>query len=434
MTAMSTDGTTPTHQDRPDNPDPALEEHNASRFIWSNGLQNVGDQIIAAKTVLPWLLHAGGAPGFLIALLVPIRESGSMLPQTAITPWVLRQTSRSRVWIIGSNGQFLSGLGIGVAALLLKGLALGITVVVLLGILALFRSMCSISSKDVQGKTITKGRRGLINGRATAIGGGVGLAVGLAITFLLNEGSPPWVLAATVIASSFSWLIASFIFAAIREPDTRDEALPRKPEEKNRWWRDCVELLVEEANFRRFVIVRSLMLVTALSTAFIVTLAAESGQDITALGFFVIASGLASVVGGRISGIWSDHSSRDVMAGGALLGSVVLFALVGSAQWAPSAVNMIVFPVGFFLVNLAHTAIRVARKTYVVDMAEGDRRTRYVAAANTLMGVILLVVGALSGAIAMLGTSWALIFLATVGLVGVVFSRTLEEVSAPQSG
>lgn len=434
MTAMSTDGTTPTHQDRPDNPDPALEEHNASRFIWSNGLQNVGDQIIAAKTVLPWLLHAGGAPGFLIALLVPIRESGSMLPQTAITPWVLRQTSRSRVWIIGSNGQFLSGLGIGVAALLLKGWALGITVVVLLGILALFRSMCSISSKDVQGKTITKGRRGLINGRATAIGGGVGLAVGLAITFLLNEGSPPWVLAATVIASSFSWLIASFIFAAIREPDTRDEALPRKPEEKNRWWRDCVELLVEEANFRRFVIVRSLMLVTALSTAFIVTLAAESGQDITALGFFVIASGLASVVGGRISGIWSDHSSRDVMAGGALLGSVVLFALVGSAQWAPSAVNMIVFPVGFFLVNLAHTAIRVARKTYVVDMAEGDRRTRYVAAANTLMGVILLVVGALSGAIAMLGTSWALIFLATVGLVGVVFSRTLEEVSAPQSG
>ena len=430
MSSMSTDRTT-THRD---SPDPALEEHNASRFIWSNGLQNVGDQIIAAKTVLPWLLHAGGAPGFLIALLVPIRESGSMLPQAAITSWVLRQASRSRVWIIGSNGQFLSGLGIGIVALFLKGWALGITVVALLGILALFRSMCSISSKDVQGKTITKGRRGLINGRATAIGGGVGLAVGLAITFLLDGDSPSWVLAATVIASSFSWLIASFIFAGIREPDTRDEALAKDPGEKNRWWADCVELLIRDGNFRKFVIVRSLMLVTALSTAFIVTLAAESGQDISALGFFVIASGLASVVGGRISGIWSDRSSRDVMAGGALLGSLVLFALVASAQWAPATVNMIVFPAGFFLVNLAHTAIRVARKTYVVDMAEGDQRTRYVADANTLMGVILLLVGALSGVIAMLGTRWALIFLAVIGLVGVVFSRTLEEVSAPQSG
>jgi len=62
------------------------EDHNARRFIWSNGLQGIGDQIVAAKTVLPWLLSAAGAPGFFIALLVPIRESGSMLPQAAFTP------------------------------------------------------------------------------------------------------------------------------------------------------------------------------------------------------------------------------------------------------------------------------------------------------------------------------------------------------------
>ncbi len=29
------------------------EEANAKRFIWSNGLQNIGDQIVAPKTVLP---------------------------------------------------------------------------------------------------------------------------------------------------------------------------------------------------------------------------------------------------------------------------------------------------------------------------------------------------------------------------------------------
>src|SRR5699024_1644264 len=114
MTAMSTDGTT--HQD---NPDPALEEHNASRFIWSNGLQGVGDQIVAAKTVLPWLLQAAGAPGFFIALLVPIRESGSMLPQAAFTPWVTTQRSRKRIWVIGSLGQAVAAALIGLAALLL---------------------------------------------------------------------------------------------------------------------------------------------------------------------------------------------------------------------------------------------------------------------------------------------------------------------------
>ena len=52
------------------------EERNARRLIWANGLQNIGDQIVAAKTVLPWLLQAAGAPGFLLALLVPVREAG----------------------------------------------------------------------------------------------------------------------------------------------------------------------------------------------------------------------------------------------------------------------------------------------------------------------------------------------------------------------
>ena len=71
----------------------------------------------------------------------------------------------------------------------------------------------------------------------------------------------------------------------------------------------------------------------------------------------------------------------------------------------------------------------MARKTYIVDMAESDVRTRYVGAANTLMGVILLIVGLISGVIAMWGASAALIFLAAVGLVGVFAASRLPEVS-----
>jgi len=167
-----------------------------------------------------------------------------------------------------------------------------------------------------------------------------------------------------------------------------------------------------------------------LSTAFIVTLSQEIGHDLTGLGAFLIASGLAAVVGGRISGIWSDTSSRTVMSVGAGVGSLVLLGLVAAAHWLPNQATAWLFPVGFFLVNLAHTAVRVARKTYIVDMAEGDQRTRYVGAANTLMGVILLLVGAVSGVVAQAGSSAALVFLAAVGLVGIVAARRLKDVSA----
>lgn len=88
---------------------------------------------------------------------------------------------------------------------------------------------------------------------------------------------------------------------------------------------------------------------------------------------------------------------------------------------------MWVMPLGFFLVHLTHTAVRVARKTYIVNMAEGDERTRYVGAANTLMGVMLLGMGGVSAVISMAGPDVALLFLALVGFVGVWRARRLPE-------
>ncbi|WP_197085827.1 MFS transporter [Corynebacterium comes] len=385
----------------------------------------MGDQIVAAKTVLPWLLQAAGTPGFFIALLVPIRESGSMLPQAAFTPWVTTQRSRKRIWAIGSVGQALAAALIGVSVLLLDAVPLGIAVTLLLAVLAVFRSLCSIASKDVQGRTISKGRRGVITGRAAAVGGAIALAVGLLLEFMGTD-APTWLLSALIFASAAAWALAAVVFRSIREPvsDREPQGLQQG------WWADTWGLFTGDREFRQFVIVRSLLLVTALSTAFIVTLSQEVGYGLTGLGAFLIASGLASVLGGRISGIWSDISSRNVMSYGSLAGSVVIVAIVASAHWAPGTVNAWVFPIGFFLVNLAHTAIRVARKTYIVDMAEGDERTRYVGAANTLMGAILLLVGAVSGAVALLGPSAALLFLAAIGFVGVIAAHRLRDVSA----
>ncbi|MHA2788532.1 MFS transporter [Corynebacterium sp. S7] len=401
------------------------EEHNARRFIWANGLQGLGDQIVAPKTVLAWLFGATGVPGFFTAMLVPIRESLSMLPQAAMTPWVTTQPSRKKVWIIGSLGQFVSAALIAVVAMFLNGWALGLAVVVLLGVLSLFRSLCSIASKDVQGRTITKGRRGLITGRATALSGAIALAVGLGLSFVPGA-LPRWALVALLGGGALTWALAAIVFQGIHEPESEVDPQPVK----KGWWKDTWELFTGDKEFRRFVIVRSLMLVTALSTTFIVTLSQEIGQDITSLGIFMVASGLASLLGGRISGILSDISSKNTMALSSGAASVVIVLLVLSAQYASDAVNAWVIPLGYFLVTLAHTGVRVARKTYLLDMAEGDLRTRYTGAANTLMGVILLIVGAISGVIAQFGTQAALLFLAAIGFVGVFMAASMRDVSA----
>lgn len=398
------------------------EDANARRFIWSNGLQNIGDQIVAPKTTLPWLFSAAGVPAVLTSFLVPIRESGSMLPQAFLSPWVTSQRSRKRVWLIGSWGQFLAATLLAVSALLLDGAALGAAVLALLAVHAVFRSICSLAGKDVQGRTISKGRRGEIAGRATELAGAFTLAVGLILSFVPND-LPRWALAALLFGGALTWALAAVVFRRIDEPEAEPAA--KDGQSLAEMW----ALVKGDTDLQRFLLVRSLMLVTALSTPFIVVLAGDQGADLTGLGAFVIASGGASLVGGRISGLWSDRSSKRTMAWAAGIASTVIVALVLSARAFGPGVNAWVMPLGFFLVNLAHTAVRVSRKTYLVDMAAGDKRTMITGASNTVMGVVLLVVGAISSAVALLGPQAALLFLAVVGYAGVFGASNLKEVS-----
>ncbi len=67
---------------------------NTLRIVVAHALKNAGDQVVKASTVLTWLLTSLGAPLWTIGLLVPIRESGSMLPQAAMRPWARRQRQR----------------------------------------------------------------------------------------------------------------------------------------------------------------------------------------------------------------------------------------------------------------------------------------------------------------------------------------------------
>ena len=50
----------------------------------SQTITKLADELSSAKTVLPWVLSSVGAPQSLVGFLVPVRESGSLLPQLVI--------------------------------------------------------------------------------------------------------------------------------------------------------------------------------------------------------------------------------------------------------------------------------------------------------------------------------------------------------------
>ena len=397
---------------------------NALRHIGAQTLQSIGDQVVNAKTVLPWLVSALGAPSAFVAFLVPIRESGSMLPQAAWAPRVRRRAVRKWVWVAGAAGQAVATAGLALVAATASGVVAGAGVLVALAVFALARSLSSIASKDVLGRTVPKGERGQITGVTTVASAAVALSLGLALRVWGGDEVGVGVLAVLLGAAALTWVGAAVIFSTIREPGGEAE---EADDDGPGWVQQSVELWRADKVFRTFVVARGLLLVSALSPPFVVTLGTQQGSGLSSLGLFVIAQGIAGLVGGRVFGKLADRSSRKVMIWAALGASAVIVAFValwqlpgmGEAAWLAAA--------AYLLLAVVHVGTRLARKTYVVDIAEGDQRTQYVAVANTLMGVLLLAVGAVTAGLAMIGAQFALLLLAVLGIAGAIVGRRLPE-------
>jgi hypothetical protein len=163
-----------------DIPDAACNDQPQNFFLQLGATvcTKIGDELASAKLVLPWLLAAAGAPAFFIGLLVPIRESLSLLPQLFVAAAIRAQAMRKWFWVGGSVAQGLCVMGMAAAALLLEGAAAGWAVVGLLVLFSLARGVSSVAAKDVMGKTVSKTRRGTLTGYATAAAGLVTIAAG----------------------------------------------------------------------------------------------------------------------------------------------------------------------------------------------------------------------------------------------------------------
>ena len=267
-----------------------------------------------------------------------------------------------------------------------------------------------------------KGKRGLITGKSAALGGLISLVIGVSIS-TWEKLQQPQVLIILMFAAGIMWFLGALVFRSIDEPvdPEADGGGLNKA-----WWKDTWDLFTENRAFRNFVIVRSLMLVSAFHRFH--GHAQEVGSDMQA---WPVPSRIRPFRPDRRAFLWKTCGQvfQNAMSIGAAVSSAIILVTLVAVHLGPDEVAPWILPTAFFALNLAHITIRVARKTYIVDMAESDVRTRYVGAATTLRGVILLIVGLISGVIAMWGASAALIFLAAVGLVGVFAASRLPEVS-----
>lgn len=401
-----------------------VQPQNFMRHVTALSLTKLGDGLVDPKLVLAWLMGAIGAPVYLTGALVPVREAGALLPQLFTAARIRSLRQRKWAWAAGSVVQGLCVLGIAAAALMMQGAAAGWAIVVLVALFALGRSVCSVSHKDVLGKTVSKSTRGTATGTAgTVAAAGVlafGVLVGLGLVPLTVD-----VVALVLCLAGGCWLLAAAVFAGLAEEAGATEGGGNAFSVAVRQF----GLLREDPQLVRFIAVRGLLTVTALAPPFLLALAGESdgGSSLGDLGRFVIASSIAALAGGYVWGRLSDRSSRKALMLAGALASLVFIASI-AAERADLLGLPLVAPGLMFILMLSYQGVRLARSTHLTDMAKGDRRPAYTALSNTIIGIMLL----LGGGFGLLAETMGLLavfgLFALMGLVAVWLSAGLQEV------
>ncbi|MAN73316.1 MAG: MFS transporter [Henriciella sp.] len=393
--------------------------------IVSLGATKTADGLIDPKLVLSWLLTQLGAPAVFIGLLVPVRESGALLPQLLTAASLRRLSKRKWAWCAGSAIQGLSAAAIALAALFLEGAAAGFAIVLALGVLALARSVCSVTYKDVLGKTVSKARRGTATGTASSTAALFVIFFGTILTTGELERMP--VVIAGLFVAAGLWLIASVLFSTLQEEAgaTEGGANPLAAAREN------FGLLARDAQLRRFIATRGLLISTALAPPFMVALGTseEAGNAFGGLGLLVIASAGAALFSSYIWGRLADRSSRKVLIFSAIAATLALVAtLVLNALGLLEAVWAL--PAMIFALMLAYQGVRLGRSTHLVDMATRDTRAAYTALSNTIIGILLALGGVFSLLAEFTGVAIVIAVLAVMSGLAVFAALGLDEVQA----
>lgn len=380
------------------------QPENVSAHLISLAATKTGDGLADPKLVLAWVLNALGAPAFLIGLLVPLREAGALVPQLFAAGAIRALPVRKWAWAASSLVQGLCVAGMGTSVLIFDGAAAGWAVVSLLAVFALARSVASVAYKDVLGKTVSKAKRGTTTGAADTISALVVLAFGLALTFGVVPRSVEIISAALFIAAG-CWIVAAAVFTRLHE-------VPGATEGGGNAFGTAISqlsLLRDDAQLRRFIATRGLLIATGLAPPYLVTIVAQNGgPDLSQLGPFIVASGLAAALSSYFWGRFSDRSSRQVLIYAALLGCLAMLMALAVTFLVPAGVMAYAMAFVLFVLMIGYKGVRLGRSTHIVDMGSEETRAAYTALSNTVVGGLLLLAAGF-GALASLVGSWAVI-------------------------
>lgn len=393
--------------------------------VANGSLTKLAEKIISPNLTLAWILSFLSAPVFLIGMLVPIKDVGSLLPQLIVSGKIRSFSIRKNFWTISAFVQsfcmFLSGL---LVYLYPNQSFTAYLIVFLVLIFSIASGVGSVSFKDVTGKTIPKGQRGQMLSYRSTFGGILALVAGLILVFFIEGENSSLTYSLLFVIAGILWFFAAILFHNIQEEPGSTKG-GRSPIDEVK---EGVSIIRKDTNFRNFLFTRALLMTIPLLQPFYVILANKySGDNWKNLGFLIIISSIAQIISSPIWGRLSDKSSLLVLrlaSGFALFGiAYAIFILLSDLEFS----FYWMLPL-FFINAIAYAGARLSRKTYLVDYSPEDERPTYVAMASTIIGIFTIITASFGLIADQFGLLYQFIFFATLLILCVIISYQLKNI------
>jgi predicted anti-sigma-YlaC factor YlaD len=404
--------------------------HQARNFMLNlaNGsCSKLAEQLAGPNLVLVWLLQCLGAPVWMLGMLMPIKQTGTLLPQMAAAGQIRRVPVRKWVWVGSGLIQALCLGGIITAAALLPGVMAGWFTLILFTLFCLASGTASVAYQDLLGKTISKGRRGRLLASRSLVGGLLTIGAGLGIRATYSGNDNLDTILILIGCAALLWALAALLFGASAEEPGATGGSRHILQEA----RAGFEFARLYPGFRHYIYARSLLLSVEIASPFFVLFAStrlEFGTE--SLGYLVVGVGISQVISSPFWGKMADNTSKTVMRYSGLM-AVAAIGLTLSLPLLPgSQLQLAGFILTFIILGLAEAGARLGRKTYLVDALPADERPTYTAFSNTLVGGVALASAGLGAVAHLFGAGALLLLLALFALGASLVCIKLPEAEA----
>ena len=373
-------------------------KRNFSLGVLNGAFFNLFSALLDPSLVMSWFVSQLTTSNFLIGLIMPIQNGSWFLPQLVISSYLQRR-QRKLPFYARMAGIRVAIWGLMTLAIFLIEDAAVLLVIffILLTAYSLAAGLAGICFVDIVAKAIPSTRRGAFFAWRRFLGGFLALGGSLLVRYILDERRGlafPDNYALLFLLSFFILCLALGSLILMVEPlePVNEERVPL-----SRQFRRALDLPRRDTNYRRFLIMRLLLMAAEIATPFYIVYAKRAlSVPVSMVGVYLTGATLASFASNLLWGRISDRRGNKLLL--ALSNSLGLFiplialAIVPLANLWPELKELApgLFALVFVLSGGSKSGAMIGNMNFLLEIAPADDRPIYIGFTNTIMGIALL--------------------------------------------